>query len=117
VTHAAIEVAAEIEARSLVAFTSSGGTARWLARHRAPTPVLAFTTSADTFRRLALVWGVEPFVMPAVHDTDAMVAQVERALLGLGRCEPGEDVVVVAGTPPGTPGSTNTLRVHRLRAT
>ena len=52
--------------------------------------------------------------MPFVEHTDDMFRQVDQALLGLGRAEPGDYVVVVAGSPPGTPGSTNTLRVHQL---
>ena len=59
-------------------------------------------------------WGVETFLMPFVQHTDDMFRQVDQALLGLGRANPGDYVVVVAGSPPGTPGSTNTLRVHQL---
>jgi len=64
--------------------------------------------------QLALVWGIETFVVPAVADTDAMVEQVERAMLEIGRGDHGDRIVIVAGTPPGTPGATNTIRVHRL---
>ena len=46
--------------------------------------------------------------------TDEMVAQVDEALLSIGRCEPGDQVVIVAGSPPGIPGSLNALRVHRI---
>jgi pyruvate kinase len=64
--------------------------------------------------QLALVWGVETFLEPAPADTDEMTAHVDRAMLELGRADRGDAVVVVAGTPPGTEASTNTLRVHRL---
>jgi pyruvate kinase len=64
--------------------------------------------------QLALCWGVETFLVPFVEHTDEMFAQVDQALLGLGRGEPGDHVVVVAGSPPGVPGSSNTLRVHQL---
>ena len=64
--------------------------------------------------QLALSWGVETFLVPFVQHTDDMFRQVDQALLGLGRAAPGDLVVVVAGSPPGTPGSTNTLRVHQL---
>ncbi|TMQ71617.1 MAG: pyruvate kinase, partial [Candidatus Eisenbacteria bacterium] len=114
ITLAAANVARDLGARVLVAFTQSGATARWLAAHRCSIPVLAFTTEASVRSRLALVWGVETFVVDPVDHTDAMVAQVDRAMLELGRGAPGEVVVIVAGTPLGTPGSTNTLRVHRL---
>jgi pyruvate kinase len=64
--------------------------------------------------QLALCWGVETFLMPFVEHTDDMFRQVDQALLGLNRANPGDYVVIVAGSPPGTPGSTNTLRVHQL---
>ena len=101
-------------ARALVAFTMTGGTARRLARNRSPIPLLAFTTEAATRSQLALTWGAETFLVPAVHHTDDMVRQVEAALLEIGRCDKGDLVVIVAGSPPGTPGRTNALRVHRV---
>jgi pyruvate kinase len=49
-----------------------------------------------------------------VKHTDQMIKQVEDVVVGLGKCKEGDEVVVVAGTPPGVPGSTNSLRVHRI---
>jgi pyruvate kinase len=112
--HAAVRVAHDLEARALVAFTQSGVSARRVARYRPWIPLLAFTTESSVRSQLALSWGVETFVVPRVDHTDAMVSQVERALLELGRGRPGDRVVIVAGTPIGAVGSTNTLRVHRL---
>ena len=63
---------------------------------------------------LSLVWGVETFLVPEVQHTDEMVRQVDHAMLSLGRMKAGEYVTIVAGSPPGTPGSTNALRVWRL---
>jgi pyruvate kinase len=57
---------------------------------------------------------VEAFLAPLVRHTDEMFRQVDQLLLALGRAQPGDRVVIVAGSPPGTPGSTNTLRVHKL---
>jgi pyruvate kinase len=111
---AAVQAARDLGACALVAFTVSGDTARRLARHRPATPLLAFTTEPAVRRQLALVWGVEAFVMERAEDTDAMVRRVDRALLELGKGARGDRIVVVAGTPPGTVGSTNTVRVHRL---
>ena len=111
---AAARIAAEINARALVACTTSGGTARRLASHRCPMPLLAFTRDPAVRSQLALVWGVETFVIPAPLDTDAMIVEVERAMLELGRGQPGDRVVIVAGTPPGTAGNANTIRVHQL---
>ena len=114
VTHAAVEVAAATSARFLIAFTETGLSAALVARHRPGTPVLAFTTSERVRNQLALLWGVETFLVPAVQHTDDMVRQVDLALLNLGRITEGERVVIVAGVPPGVPGTTNGMRVHRI---
>jgi pyruvate kinase len=114
IARAAAQVGAETGAVALVAFTVTGETARRLARYRSPIPLLAFTTEAATRSQLALTWGVETFLVPPVAHTDDMVRQVEAAMLEIGRCRQGDTVVVVAGSPPGTPGRTNSLRVHRI---
>jgi pyruvate kinase len=110
----AVMVGRAVGAKALVAFTLSGMGARLLAAQRPSLPVLAFTPDPRVRSQLALVWGVETFLEPAPADTDEMTAHVDRAMLELGRADAGDAVVVVAGTPPGTEASTNTLRVHRL---
>jgi pyruvate kinase len=114
IARAAAEVGAIIGAKALVAFTMTGETARRLARYRSPIPLLAFTTESATRSQLALTWGAETFLVPPAAHTDDMVRQVEAALLQIGRCADGDLVVMVAGSPPGTPGRTNALRVHRI---
>jgi pyruvate kinase len=114
IARAAAEVGAIVGARALVAFTMTGETARRLARYRSPIPLLAFTSEPATRSQLALTWGVETFIVPSVNHTDEMVRQVEAALLDIGRYEKGDQVVIVAGSPPGSPGKTNALRVHRI---
>ena len=114
IARAAVEVGAVVGATALVAFTMSGETARRLARYRSPIPLLAFTPEPAVRSQLALTWGAETFIVPPARHTDDMVRQVETALLDSGRCEKGDKVVIVAGSPPGTPGKTNALRVHRI---
>jgi pyruvate kinase len=111
---AAASVGAVVEAKYLVAFTQSGDTARRLARHRNPIPLLAFTPVPSVRSQLSITWGVETFLLPEVETTDEMVRQVDTVLQQIGRCRPGEKIVVVAGSPPGTPGSTNAMRVHTI---
>jgi pyruvate kinase len=111
---AAAAVGGQVGAKALVAFTQSGSTARVLAEHRSPIPLLAFTPVPEVRSQLSLVWGVEAFLVPTVEHTDEMVRQVDHAMLSLGRMKEGECVTIVAGSPPGTPGSTNALRVWRL---
>ena len=114
IARAAAELGAIVEAKALVAFTMTGETARRLARYRSSIPLLAFTTLPSTRSQLTLTWGVETFIVPHVNHTDDMVRQVETSLLEMGRCQKGDKVVIVAGSPPGTPGSTNAVRVHRI---
>ncbi|TAL17147.1 MAG: pyruvate kinase [Frankiales bacterium] len=114
IARAAASVGATVGASALVAFTQSGATARLLAEHRSPIPLLAFTPVPEVRSQLTLTWGVETFLVPAVDHTDDMVRQVDSAMLELGRMQPGEYVTIVAGSPPATSGSTNAMRVHRL---
>jgi pyruvate kinase len=114
ITAAAADVGATVAARALVAFTQTGDTARRLARHRSPIPLLAFTPTIEVRSQLSLTWGVETFLVAAVEHTDDMVRQVDAALINTGRLRDGDPVVIVAGSPPGIPGSTNALRVHRI---
>src|SRR3546814_22248 len=101
-------------AKFLVAFTQSGDSARRLSRYRSSIPVLAFTPLASTRSQLSMSWGVETFKTAPVEHTDEMVRQVDEALLKSGRVKEGDYVVIIAGAPPGLPGSPNALRLHRF---
>jgi pyruvate kinase len=114
IAKAAAEVAERVGAKYLVAFTTSGDSARRLSRYRGPIPILAFTPEATTRSQLSLAWGVETFKTVMVEHTDQMVRQVDEQLLKIGRVDEGDLVVIIAGSPPGIPGSTNALRVHRM---
>jgi len=112
ITKAATEVGAIVEAKYLVAFTQSGDSARRMSRLRSPIPILALTPDVGTYNRLALTWGVEPLITEMVKHTDDMVKLVDTVLIQSGRAKKGENVMIVAGSPPGIPGSTNAMRVH-----
>ncbi|MDJ0341475.1 pyruvate kinase [Streptomyces sp. H10-C2] len=114
VARAAAELADFLDAKTLVAFTQSGDTARRLARYRVPAPVLAFTTDPSTRNQLTLTWGVETYVVPFVDNTDAMVEVVDGEMLKLKEYNAGDTVIITAGSPPGVPGTTNMVRVHHL---
>jgi len=114
ITKAAAEVGAVVGAKFLVAFTQSGDSARRMSRLRSVIPILALTPEVSTAHQLALSWGVEPIVIPPAKHTDEMVKQIDSALLDTGRGAIGEHIVIVAGSPPGIPGSTNAMRVHRI---
>jgi pyruvate kinase len=114
VARAAVETAIAVGAKALVAYTRSGATARQIASHRAPIPLLAFTSDPDVVRQLPLVWGVRPQVMLDVRTSDYMIEQVDKAVREAGVAGWGDLVVVVSGVPSGESGSTNQMRVHRV---
>jgi pyruvate kinase len=113
-SYAARDIGERLGAKALIAFTQSGDTVRRLARLHTRLPLLAFTPEPEVRSQLALTWGTETFLVPGVASTDAMVRLVDHAVLSIGRYQPGDTVVIVAGSPPGTVGSTNLIRVHRL---
>jgi pyruvate kinase len=114
VSHAATVLAQSVNASYLVAFTETGLSARMMSRYRSQTRILAFTTQPRTRSHLALVWGVETFLVGPVSHTDEMVQQVNESLLRINRATVGEKVVLAAGLPPGQPGTLNGLRVMVL---
>ncbi len=114
IAKAAAEVAERVGAKYLVAFTTSGDSALRLARYRSRIPVLAFTPVPKVRSQLSVSWGIETFIGEYVEHTDEMVRQVDEALLKIGRVQEGDMVVIIAGSPPGIPGSTNALRIHRM---
>ena len=114
VSLAAVEIAELLGSKFVCVFTESGDSLRRVSRLRSAVPILAFTPNAETRRRLSLVWGSKTFMVNPVQHTDQMMDQVDEILLAQGLAKMGDEVVVVAGTPPGVPGSTNTLRVHRV---
>jgi len=114
IAKAAEEVAERLDAKYLVAFTTTGDSARRLARLRGPIPVLAFTPSASVRSQLSIAWGVETFETPELRTTDDIAPQVDGQLLRSDMVAEGDLVVIIAGAPPGIPGSTNALRIHRM---
>ena len=114
ISYAARDIGERLDAKALVAFTQSGDTVKRLARLHTHLPLLAFTALPEVRSQLALTWGTETFIVPHMKSTDDMIRQVDKSLLDLGRYKRGDLVVIVAGAPPGTVGSTNLIHVHRI---
>ena len=114
IAKAAAAVAERVNAKYVVAFTQSGDSARRMSRLRGPVPLLAFTPEDKVRSQLSLSWGIETFKTTEVEHTDEMVRQVDEQLLQIGRVQEGDLVVIIAGAPPGIPGSTNALRIHKM---
>ena len=114
ICEAAGKIAEHLEARYLVTFTQSGRSARLMSRMRRAIPMLAFTPLESTRRQLALSWGIRAYRVPEVRHTDDMVWQVDQVAQTSRLAEIGDQLVLIAGMPPGTPGSSNMLRIHNI---
>jgi pyruvate kinase len=115
ISTAAVEIAIQVGARAIVTATMSGTTARMVARHRPPVPILAVTPSQTTLRQLTLVWGVTPLLVAQFSDTDGMVQAMVSAVKQEGIAAEGDQVVLTAGIPFGHARGTNMLKVHAIR--
>ena len=108
------QIATTVSARAMVCYTSSGSTARRIARERPPVPVLAMTSSPITARRLGLLWGVHAVHTRDVGSFEEMVAKAKRMALRHNIAQGGDRLVLMAGVPFGISGSTNVIHVVRL---
>lgn len=108
------QIAATISAKAMLCYTGSGSTARRIARERPNVPLLAMTDSLTTARRMGLVWGVLAVRTRDVTSFEEMVAKAKRMALRHRIAEGGDRLVIMAGVPFGTVGSTNVLHVVRL---
>jgi len=117
ISYSARDIAERLNAKALVAFTTSGDTAKRVARLHSHLPLLVFTPHPEVRSQLALTWGCETFLCPEVETTDEMLGEVNKALLAMEEYKRDDMMVVVAGTPPGVSGNTNMIHVHLLGET
>ena len=115
---AADELADEIDAKAIITFTDSGKTALMLAKHRSSVPIIAITDNEKTLHEMAFYRGVWPVLAPKpfkeLKGLKEMLQVAESRSLELGLLNPGDTVVMMAGIPIATAGSTNMIRVHRI---
>ncbi|MFA5367735.1 MAG: pyruvate kinase [Dehalococcoidia bacterium] len=114
ISYAACAIAQQIGAACIVAYTRSGSTALRVSKYKPKATILAITPDERTFRRLALSWGVEPYLDRAARSVDAMFIQAARLAVSTGLAQSGDLIAVTAGIPTGVPGSTNMIKVHRI---
>lgn len=112
---AARQVAHTVGAAAICGFTSSGSTARRAARERPEAPIIGLTPSLPVARRLAVVWGVHAVVTAETHTMTETVSRCSRVAVTEQFAKPGQDLVVLAGVPFGQPGTTNALRVAKVK--
>ncbi|MDN6274785.1 MAG: pyruvate kinase, partial [Corynebacterium casei] len=114
ISYSARDIAERLNAKAIVAFTTSGDTAKRVARLHSQLPLLVFTPTQAVRSQLALTWGARTFLAPNVETTDEMMQAMDEALLSMDEYEEGDLVVVVAGTPAGIAGNTNMIHAHGL---
>ena len=114
ISRAACMLTLDLKAAAIVATSSSGSTARLVARFRPSAPIIALTDHIETQRQLSLSWGVIPYLVGSFIDTDRMFASARSWAMEKGVVKPGDCLVVTAGVPVGVSGTTNLLKVMEI---
>lgn len=114
ISQAVIGLADDLQAAAVIASTASGETARLVSRLRPKSPIVGFTHSQATVRQLSLSWGVYPVLVPRCAETDTLFAMARRWSLDQGLARSGDKLVLTAGVPVGTSGTTNMVKVIEL---
>jgi pyruvate kinase len=112
---AAFSAARATTAHAIVAFSERGLTARLISKQRPAAPIVAFTPFEPVRQRMALYWGVRPYTMPQIEQTDARTDEAERRLKTEGLVKTGERIVILSGTRIGQPGGTNLIKLQEVR--
>lgn len=115
ITRAAVNIAEQLDVDYISTFTQTGDSARRLARLRPAQPVLAFTPNPKVRAFISLLWGVEAAHAPVATNVDGTTDIVNDYLVEHKLAEPGDLIVIAAGSPPGVAGSTNMVKVHRIK--
>lgn len=116
ITQAVKELAHDRDVRAIAVFTQSGRTALLMSKARPEVPILAFTPIAETYNRLALLWGVSPYAVPFVNNVEEMINTVESTILETENFQPGEKIVLISGFPVGSTRPPNLALLHTLRS-
>ncbi len=116
ICYATAAAAAEIKAKLIVTYTESGSTALLVSKYRPKAPILAITMSESIARRVNLYWGVVPLAIDRAASTDQMMTLAEKASIDSGFASRGDYIVITGGAPVGKSGSTNIMKVHKVRA-
>ncbi|MFS8542941.1 MAG: hypothetical protein LOD91_03765, partial [Limnochordales bacterium] len=114
ISYATCWAAADLQAAAILTSTQSGATARMVSKFRPAAPILALTPRPEVARRLSLVWGVHPLIVPRTEKIDDMIDVAVAAARAAGYIRAGDRVVITAGVKTGEPGSTNLLQVYTV---
>ena len=105
-------IASSVSARAIVAATTSGTTVRRVSCHRPKMPVIALCSSPETCRRMSLLWGVEPVLVPPISGTAHLVKSSAEAAVKVLQAQPDDVLTIVAGTPYNVSGKTNLIKIE-----
>jgi pyruvate kinase len=108
---ATCQVSNNLNIKVIITLTQTGSTARFISKYRPKQQILAVTPSLNTYRRLALVWGVIPIITQPIQDTDDMMRSSIKAAKQSGYIKEGDMIAFTGGVPVWKPGSTNLLRI------
>ncbi len=114
VSKAAHMLAKEAAVRAIVVFTRSGRSGQLISKERPHMPIIAYTPSEETYRQLALWWGITPRMIPFMESTEALTAEVSRRLTQEGLAQTGEKVVIMGGMPIAAQARTNFIKLHQV---
>lgn len=116
ISKATVNAAMELNAKAIVTVTESGRTAYMISRYRPFCPIIACTTKEHTYRQLSLSWGVVPLLIEEKENLDELFAAAIQAVENASMAEEGDVLVLTAGVPIGTSGTTNLLKVHSIKS-
>jgi len=114
ISYAACHMSQRLRVACIIAYTSSGSTALRVSKYRPKVPILAITPNSKIARRLVLSWGIEPHLVTEPINADMMFQEAAKLAHKTALAKIGELVVITAGIPTGSPGSTNVVKVHRV---
>ena len=114
ISHACWQLSEDLGAETIITFTSTGSTARRVARFRPRSKIIASTPLETTYYRLSLVWGVIPILIEQAKSTDDMINKAIEHSKENDLVKIGEKVIITAGIPIGVPGTTNMIKVHEV---
>ncbi|MDR7855836.1 pyruvate kinase [Tissierella sp.] len=114
ISKATCTTAMDLGASAIITATSSGYTSKAISKFRPKAPIIAATTTESVMRRLSLVWGVYPVLSPYSNSTDDVIELSIQSTVDEGYVKEGDLVVITAGIPVGTAGSTNLIKVHTI---
>lgn len=114
IAHAAVTTAHDLNAKAIIAVTKRGQTARLISKFRPAVPILGCTTDEVNQRKMNMSWGVTPFVIDEVTDTDSLFAKAVEQAKKNGLVQTGDVVVITAGVPLGISGMTNMMKVEQI---